>query len=173
MSKLRKRLWRPAPWCALAVVVGLIVPAMPPPLYVNFTASVPPGIYWAEHQGAPVLGGLVLAEPPEPYKALATERGYLAAETLLLKYVSAVPGMTVCAHPEGIRIDDTLAQVPPLPSSDSHGRPLEPSAFCGPLPPEHYWLASSAHVVTGYDSRVFGPVSRALLHAQVKPLWTF
>ena len=77
--------------------LGVSVLAHPAPWLVwNASASAPLGLYWIMHDQAFSRGDLVLAEPPDTARRLASERGYLPADVPLVKRVAGLSGDTVC-----------------------------------------------------------------------------
>ena len=137
----------------------------------NLTDSVPRGIYWR----CPTLwrpesrsGDLVLMPAPRVVQKLILDRRYLPSGAQLLKRIVAVPGDHVCFKGEVFRVNDrTFAQIL---TTDSLGRPLPISAFCGAVPVGFVVVGTTA--VRSIDSRNFGPVLEAKLE-HARPLWTW
>src|SRR5262249_55820044 len=93
-----------------------------PPLLLNLTPSVPPGLYLVTPCPTVTRGLLVVLAPPPSVAALLVARGYLAPQTPLLKPVAALPGETVCVQDDGVFIQGNL--VAPVAAGDHLGRPL-------------------------------------------------
>ena len=101
-------------------VSALVHPA--PSLVWNASASAPLGLYGVARDQAVLRGDLLLVEPPDAARRLASERGYLPADVPLVKRVAALPGDTVCGA--GLAITINGRQVVERLSADSRGRPL-------------------------------------------------
>lgn len=168
-------------WAVAGVIVAAGVLANALGLRINFTPSMPVGIYWAQVRSTQPLqrGALVLFCPPAtPAFQIALARGYIAPGSCphhsqaLLKPVAAVAGDTVTLTPRGVQVNQSWLSQSPVFSKDSAGRPL-------PHPPfrrytvrsGEVWLLST-HSLKSYDSRYFGPIDETQLTTTVTPLWT-
>jgi len=134
----------------------------------NLTPSLPRGLYVLRPKASPERGTIVLFPIPESVRQLVVARHYLPAGARLLKIVVALAGDYVC-------VDDTALSIGGRPVAavrrvDSLGRRLEPSSFCGRVPPGEAFVATPA--VLSFDSRYFGPVPISVLTV-ARPLWTF
>ena len=134
----------------------------------NQTPSIPRGLYWYT-QARPTVGEIAVLKPPGHVADLAEQRGYLPRDVFLMKPVAAGSGETVCSDWSGTVVG--AAWAPPL-VSDSHGRALPRSRFCGTLPTGAVWLAVLGEPWS-FDSRVFGPVQEADLAGKAETIWTF
>ncbi|MEL6295068.1 MAG: S26 family signal peptidase [Pseudomonadota bacterium] len=141
-----------------------------PRLIWNATASVPIGLYVARASHGPSLGDLVAVRLPEDLSSWVVERGYVGADTLLLKRVTAVSGMTACRHDLDITIDGTV--VAQAASNDQQGRPLPRWTGCVTLASDEVFLLL-AGVADSLDGRYFGPLSADTILGRAIPLWTF
>jgi conjugative transfer signal peptidase TraF len=136
-------------------------------LTVNFTPSLPLGVYLLD-PGPPTVDDIVVFNPPPDLADFIASRHYLPADVTLLKRVVALEGQSVCFDDGRFTVDGrTIASIAP---TDAHGRRLAPSPFCGVVPQDLAVVATDAE--HSFDSRYFGPVSvRDLTRA--RPLWTF
>lgn len=171
----RRRRMRKNPRVALALgalglgLIGFSAFADPPPMLVwNASASAPIGLYRVV-PGAPERGGLVLVRTPKSVAQLAAERGYLPLGVPLVKRVAALSGDEVCAFNEAIVIDGTV--VTGRFETDRAGRPLPWWNGCRALTGDELFLLIDG-VSGSFDSRYFGPVSRANVIGRLVPLWT-
>ena len=141
-----------------------------PRLIWNAKASVPIGLYVARASHGPSLGDLVAVRLPEDLSSWVVERGYVGADTLLLKRVTAVSGMTACRHDLDITIDGTV--VAQAASNDRQGRPLPRWTGCVTIGSDEVFLLV-AGVADSLDGRYFGPLSGDTILGRAIPLWTF
>ena len=174
---MRARSRRLIGWVAAGSVAASLPLAALAGLRINTSPSLPRGLYRlvAIHGGLR-RGDLVLACPPEPAARLARSRGYLppgpcpGAVEPIGKTILATSGDRIEVRAEGIVRNGAL--VPrSLPSQrDALGRPL-PNLIGQHfrLGPGEIWLFAGRHP-RSFDSRVFGPVSGAVL-GRLVPLW--
>ncbi|MBM1311894.1 S26 family signal peptidase [Sulfitobacter mediterraneus] len=141
-----------------------------PRLVWNASASVPVGLYVVRASNPPPLGDLVAVRLPDDLSSWVVERGYVGADTLLLKRVAAVSGMTVCRDGVDIAIDGTV--VAQAASADRHGRPLPRWTGCITLGSDEVFLLV-AGVADSLDGRYFGPFSADTILGRAIPLWTY
>lgn len=144
---------------------------------VNFTASMPVGIYslTALSPDGVKRGMLVAACAPMHAAGVGWKRGYLArgpcadGTELLLKSVAATTGDDVDVTAAGVVVDGCLLpHSRPIPR-DRSGRPL------APWPQGHYRLQSGrvwlyAANDRSWDSRYWGPASVADISARAIPV---
>jgi type IV secretory pathway protease TraF len=107
---------------------------------------------------------------PEDLSSWVVERGYVGADTLLLKRVAAVSGMTVCRDGLDIAIGGTV--VAQAASDDRQGRPLRHWTGCVTLESGEVFLLVTG-VADSLDGRYFGPLSADTILGRAIPLWTF
>lgn len=118
----------------------------------------------------PSLGDLVAISLPKELASWAVERSYIGANTLLLKRVAAVSGMTVCRDETDISIDGTpVAQAA---WADRQERALPRWTGCITLAPHEVFLLI-ADVPDSLDGRYFGQLPTAAIFGQAIPLWTY
>ncbi|SFA69695.1 conjugative transfer signal peptidase TraF [Poseidonocella pacifica] len=141
-----------------------------PRLIWNASASVPVGLYVVRASNPPSLGNLVAVRLPKDLSSGMVERGYVSADTLLLKRIAAVSGMTVCRDGLDIAIGGTV--VAQAVSADQQGRPLPSWTGCLTLASDEVFLLL-AGVADSLDGRYFGPLSADTILGRAIPLWTF
>ncbi|WP_299613988.1 S26 family signal peptidase [uncultured Tateyamaria sp.] len=158
---------------AAGLSLGLLAVAQidrAPRLIWNTSASVPIGLYVVRASHGPRLGDLVAVRLPEDLSSWVVERGYVGADTLLLKRVAAVSGMTVCRNNLEITIDGSI--VAEAASADQHGRPLPRWTRCVTLASDDVFLLIT-DVADSLDGRYFGPLSADTILGRAIPLWTY
>ena len=157
---------------AAGLSLGLLAAAQidrAPRLIWNASASVPVGLYVVRASNPPSLGDLVAVRLPEDLSSRVVERGYVGADTLLLKRVAAVSGMTVCRDGLDIAIGCTV--VAQAASDDRQGRPLPRWTGCVSLESDDVFLLIT-DVADSLDGRYFGPLSADTILGRAIPLWT-
>lgn len=159
---------------ALAVAaVGLLLaalPARPPRIVFNPSASAPMGWWLIGAATALQVGDYVLVELPPAVAAFAGERGYLPQGVPILKRVAALAGQRVCIVERVVSIDGV-----PLARALTHDRaqrvlPVWPQ--CRVLTGDEVFLFNP-HRTASFDSRYFGPLQRAAVRGVAHPLWTW
>ena len=139
-------------------------------LILNYTASMPLGIY----QRVPIHSwrhGMVVVITPSPSdKALIAARGWLMEKGVLIKPIGALPGDQVCIHGDTVTVNGKA--VGPVFAKDSHGLPLPAIRGCFALPQGTVFPFStfSAH---SFDGRYFGAIPMAQVLGEARPVWTF
>jgi conjugative transfer signal peptidase TraF len=141
---------------ALAITIG-------PRFALNWTASMPRGLYWRSAPTSAIARGVtVIACVPQPYAALAHQAGYLDAGvcdgvSTVLKTVAAVAGDRVVLSAAGVAVNGAQLEGSRPLLADEQGRPVRHVPFgTYVLRPGQVWLASPKQ--RSYDSRYFGPV---------------
>ena len=161
------------PLLAASLSIGLLAAAQidrAPRLVWNASASVPLGLYLVRPSDEPSLGDLVAVRLPEEFASWAVVRSYIGANTLLLKRIAAVSGMTVCRDETDISIDGT--PVAKAARADRHDRALPRWTGCITLGPHEVFLLI-ADVSDSLDGRYFGPLPADAILGQAIPLWTY
>lgn len=158
---------------ASGLSLGLLAAAQidrAPRLIWNASASVPIGLYVVRASQGPSLGEIVAVRLPEDLSSWVVERGYVSADTLLLKRIAAVSGMTVCRNGLDIAIGGTV--VAQAASDDRQGRRLPRWTGCVTLESDEVFLLVTG-VVDSLDGRYFGLLSADTILGRAIPLWTF
>ncbi|MDD4616738.1 MAG: S26 family signal peptidase [Alphaproteobacteria bacterium] len=138
------------------------------PVFVwNASASVPVGFYRIV-SGTPKRGDFVFVRTPESVETLAAQRCYLPIGVPLVKHFAAAVGDKVCASKRAVTING--AMVAYQLKTDRVGRPLPIWKGCRRLEQDEFFLLADAP--DSFDSRYFGPVTRANLIGRLVPLWT-
>lgn len=169
------------PWALRPLLLGLacyslwagsavLWHAWGPPLLLNLTASLPPGLYLLLPVHPLTHGTLVVFPPPATVAPLLVARGYLAPHTPLLKPVAALPGDAVCVQDEGVFIQGLF--VAPVASVDGAGRRLPRWRGCVTLADGEVFVLSTWSP-RSVDSRYFGPVRVSTIAGVARPLWTW
>lgn len=162
-----------AQFCLMAIVT-LSVIASPhggrPCLIWNLTRSAPLGLYLAKPHRDVRVGDWVIARLPAEVAALAVQRRYIGPNVPVLKHVEAGEGDRVCAL--GARLDINGRLLAYRASLDGHGRPLIRWSGCYRLGPGRFFLLNR-DAVNSFDSRYFGPITRAQIITTVRPVWTW
>ena len=148
----------------VAVSAAQIVPKR---IVWNASPSVPTGLYWITN-GTPMRGNVVLVELPEPYKAIADQRGYLPKNLPALKRVRALSGDQVCRFGRTIFVNDEAVSVAQL--HDIRGLKLSEWSGCRTLKPDEVFLLTDHP--KSFDGRYFGPVDRSAITGIAHALWT-
>ena len=154
----------------LGALAALLAPAIlkpAPRLVWNASASAPVGLWRITPGAAPAVGDYVAATPPPAARRLAALRGYLPLNVPLIKAVAATQGDSVCAEGSRILVNGRLVAV--RRQRDRRGRPLPWWRGCQRLSAGAVVLLSPSP--DGFDSRYFGPVSRAAVIGKAIPLW--
>lgn len=160
---------------ALTMIIG----AGATDVRVNFTGSMPVGVYRRIAIASPIeRGDVVLVCLTEPVAQFAHERGYVprggrcSAELVPIgKFVMALPGDTVSVTPEGIFVNGVLVPGSRPLDRDHRGRSL-PRLAPGPHRVESgtLWIVGSSD--RSFDSRYIGAVASNSVLAHVRPIWT-
>jgi conjugative transfer signal peptidase TraF len=160
------------PLLAAGLSLGLLAAAQidrAPRLIWNASASVPIGLYVVRASNPPSLGDLVAVRLPKDLSSWVVERGYVGPDTLLLKRIAAVSGMTACRDGLDIAIGGTV--VAQAASADRQGRPLTRWTGCITLGSDEVFLLV-AGVASSLDGRYFGTLSADTILGRAIPLWT-
>jgi conjugative transfer signal peptidase TraF len=139
-------------------------------LLINYTPSIPQGIYWVSPGAAPERGDLVAFPIPENVRELLYERGYIPRSIqLLAKPVAAVGGDRVCISEHRLLVNGEVAGT--VLDVDRRGRAMPRYAGCGVLP------SGALFVTTGhdnsFDSRNFGPIDTSVVRGTLTIILEF
>lgn len=135
----------------------------------NASESVPIGLYLLQRMDTPSVGDLVAVNLPAEDAAWSVERGYVGADTLLLKRIAAVSSTSVCRDDLAISIDGTMVAQAAV--ADRQGRPLLHWTGCVTLGPNEVFLLI-AGVSDSLDGRYFGPIPTSTVVGRALPIWT-
>ena len=156
-----------------AVVVGLLAR-----LRMNYTRSLPVGLYWTVGDGPIAPGSIVLACLPERVGLFARERGYLwrgscpGSAAPVGKLVLAAEGDVVVVTRAGLSVNGRLMPRTEPMEADSKGRPVAHYPYgIYQVERNEVWLYSPYHRMS-YDSRYFGPVPTANVESRMVAIWT-
>lgn len=156
-----KKWQKVALWLALFSVSTFIIHGLG--YRVNFTHSVPVGL-WKLEDGAILREGYVQVETnPQAWYLLGVERKYYHPGARLLKKVVALEGDIVGydTTEKLLTVNGKFVPLTETASRDATGRDMPQISFPVRLGAGEAWLASENK--RGYDSRYFGPVSLDLL----------
>ena len=144
-------------------------------LRINWTASVPLGLYQLRPLTRLERGALVVTCLPVHTALRGKARDYLLAGdcrggvTPILKPIFALPGDTVVVRPEGVERNGVLVPDTAPRTTDRHGRPLSPLFGHHKVAPGRVWVLSS-YDPDSWDSRYYGPLHLADLTSGAQPL---
>ena len=163
----------------LAALITMIIGAGATGVRVNFTGSMPIGVYRRIAIASRIeRGDVVLVCLTDSIAQFAHERGYVprggpcnAELAPIGKFVMAVPGDTVSVTPKGLFVNGVLLPHSRSMERDRRGRWL-PRLAPGPhrVDPRTLWIIGSSD--RSFDSRYIGAVASTSVLAQVQPLWT-
>lgn len=169
--RVRRR--RPLLVCTAIALAALLVPVVHAPalrLVWNASESLPPGLYRIEPGASVRVGELAAVRPSPALERFMAERRYVERNVPLLKPVAAVGGATVCRT--GMRVTIDGRDVAAALAHDRFGRPLTRWSGCRILAGHEIFLIAPASAAS-FDSRYFGPVTRAQVIGRAQPLWTW
>jgi len=138
-------------------------------LIINYTDSLPRGIYQLRPLSRADHDMIVVFPVPESVRDIVYGRGWLMKGALLMKPIAALPGESVSVTDEGLYIDKRLFG--PVFVSDRQGMPLPQIRFSSLIRENQVFVASPSK--RSFDSRYFGPVHVKNIVAQAVPVLTF
>lgn len=153
-----------------AVIAGLGVPAARPErpwLVVNTSASEPQGLYWRSAR-PPSVGERIAFRPPAPGRAYVRDHMPQIGRGGILKTVVAGQGAWACVVGDQLRVPGHRPAR--IAVRGSSGAVLPRWRGCLTLGRDQ-WLVVSTRIANSFDSRYYGPVSRADLIGVYRPLW--
>jgi conjugative transfer signal peptidase TraF len=163
-----------------AVIAFTVVALQRADLRINFTGSMPIGIYLLSQLPPDGMkrGTIVAACAPSRAAEIGHQRGYLAAgpcadrTELLLKFVVAIAGDEVDVTPAGVRVNGRRLDLSRSAARDRSGRKLTW------WPGGHYRLSTGQvwlYAANGqsWDSRYWGPASDGDIVGEALPLFVF
>ncbi|MGE0851997.1 MAG: S26 family signal peptidase [Hyphomicrobiaceae bacterium] len=140
---------------------------VPAPLIIwNATPSVPVGLYRVTARPLSI-GALAVVSLPSHIRRLAAERGYLPASALLIKPIVGLPGDTVCRYGRLVTVNGRFAAL--AYDTDANQRQLPKWTGCHRLDDAQVVVISKRP--DSFDSRYFGPLSRADIAGLAISLW--
>lgn len=151
------------------LITGLMVKD-DPPLFWNFTASEPIGIYRKVYNMELHEGDMVIMNIPESVKEFAYINGIIRPDEYLLKTIYAMPGRSYTITNQEVLIDDI--RVGPVYSEGRAGMIL-PQVRGTYIVKNGNFFPLATNKQNSFDGRYFGEVPQTLIVAKVKPLITF
>lgn len=149
-----------------AVGATLIVPVRPMLIW-NVSESAPVGLYAVGGRQNLVIGDMVAAQVPAPWRTLGGTRGYIPVNVPLIKRVAAAGGDRVCAVESEIWINGKRAAR--RLSRDGAGRSMPAWSGCRILRKGELFLIMPR--ASSFDARYFGPTRSGDIVGQVHLLW--
>jgi conjugative transfer signal peptidase TraF len=147
-------------------------------LRLNYTRSLPIGLYWTVRDGPIARGSTVLVCLPERVAQLARQRGYLwrgscpGSAAPVGKLVLAAEGDVVALTRAGLSVNGRLMSRTEPVQADSRGRPVAHYPYgVYMVGRNEVWLYSPYHRMS-FDSRYFGPVPAANVESRMVAVWT-
>lgn len=166
-------------WLAADALFMLLLAAWLSGFRVNFTSSMPAGLYLLTPEPPGRFDPASFCLPPDnPFSGLAETRKYLRAGLCpsgrqpLLKMVAGLPGDLVALTESGIVLNGHRLPGTKRPACDSRGRALPDSLLREGVIPGGLALVLSREHEGGFDGRHFGLLPLSSLH-RVKPLLIF
>jgi conjugative transfer signal peptidase TraF len=164
----RRRLLVAAAAAVAATALAATAIRPPRPLLVwNASTSSPEGLYVVRPEGAPRLGDMVIAWPPDAARRLAAARNYLPYGVPLVKRVAAAAGDRVCAAGEAVFVGDRLVTL--RRSEDAAGRPLPWWTGCIRLRTGELLLLNEG--ADSFDGRYFGITPPSDVIGRARLIW--
>jgi conjugative transfer signal peptidase TraF len=169
---------RVRPGVVIAVITVIAVVGLLGRLRMNYTRSLPIGLYWTVREGPIARGSTVLVCLPEPIALFARKRGYLwrggcpGSAAPVGKLVLAAEGDVVGLSQDGLSVNGRLVpRTEPL-QTDSKGRGVVHYPYgVYTVVRNEVWLYSPYHRMS-FDSRYFGPVPAASVESRMVAIWT-
>ncbi|MEO1121010.1 MAG: S26 family signal peptidase [Pseudomonadota bacterium] len=114
-------------------------------------------------------GDLTLVRPPLWAAQLASGRGYLPADTPILKRIAAAAPDEICRRDAFLSINGMPAAI--ARSTDQHGRPMPVWRGCHELSAGEVFLLND-HPAS-FDGRYLGAMKRSQINGRAVPIWTY
>lgn len=163
-------------WCGLIpLVAGVAVLCagklpLSGHLLINFTPSIPRGVYWISAGVRPQRGALVTFPIPDSVREFVYDREYVPRTIrLLAKPVAAIGGDHVCVRDHQLVVNGHV--VGNVLSVDHDGKPMPQYTGCGLLRPGELFVATPHD--NSFDSRYFGPLELSVVRGTLSALITF
>ena len=145
---------------------------------LNYTQSLPVGLYWTTQAGPIARGATVLVCLPKPIALFARRRGYLwrgrcpGSAAPVGKLVLAAEGDVVGLTEEGLSVNGRLMPRTEPVQADSKGRRVVHYPYgVYTVARNEVWLYSPYHRMS-FDSRYFGPIPTANVTSRIVAIWT-
>ena len=152
------------------ITAKLLFTAFGPRLIINFTDSVPLGVYWLRPRTEIQRGSYVAFMPPERITKIGAGRPWYRPGKYFLKEVAALEGDRVCIEDHELRISGERTAV--VQDADRQGVPLPHFTGCITLGDGEVFVMGPDSPWS-FDSRYFGPVSQVQLHAAAQLMLRF
>lgn len=153
----------------IIVVVGALWVALTGRFFINWTPSIPRGIYWISPGERPGRGELVAFPIPATVRELLYERQYVPRSIkLLAKPVVALGGDHVCLRDRRLFINGVAVRS--VLENDLQGRPMPLDRTCRELRHDEIFLVTEHD--QSFDSRNFGPVALDSIRGTLTPVLT-
>jgi conjugative transfer signal peptidase TraF len=141
------------------------------PFWVNFTDSVPAGLYRIEKLSREVKrGDLIIMDVPPQFRRYTYGRKWLPDRWTLFKYAGAVPGDLFCVRGASFTVNGFY--VGPVLPVDQEGLPLPHLEGCWQVPAGHF-LPVATGILHSFDGRYMGTVSLSEVRGLARPIWVF
>lgn len=139
-------------------------------LIVNFTASIPRGVYWISPDVRPQRGDLVVFPIPASVRDLLYERRYVPKSIgLLAKPVTAIEGDHVCVRDQQLLVNGHVAGR--VLGVDRDGKPMPRYGGCSGLSTGEIFV--STQYDNSFDSRHFGPIPLSVVRGTISAIIVF
>lgn len=156
----------------LAGIVAILWPAERHALVLyNDSASVPLG-FWLRSEAAITKGSVIAFRPPAPAMPyVSAHMSEYVHHDLILKYVVAVAGDTICRTAANVfTVNGDALGVAAM--RDERGVILPHWQGCRRLGPGEVAVFSN-HIPNSFDSRYYGAVPAQDIRGVYRPLWTW
>ncbi len=169
MTKLTRAIFLVCLGLAPVAVLAAARALVGKPLFLfNPSPSEPRGLYRLSSD-PPVPGHLIAFKVPAAGRNYAEARLTYVARGAILKEIAAGPGSMVCEEAGQVSIDGRLRAK--VASADHEGVALPHWSGCRRLASDQFFVLSN-RIPNSFDSRYYGPVSRADMLGVYQPLWT-
>ena len=131
-----------------------------PRFLINFTESVPTGVYRILEANKIRRGMYVVFKPPAAALAIAEGRPWFHKDKLFIKQVMGLSGDEICLDSGRLTINnEDIAEVY---NSDKQGMPLHPQQGCFRLRVNQLFVLGFMSPWS-FDSRYFGPIDSSII----------
>ena len=162
---------------ATLIAATIVIGGLAGKVRVNYTSSLPIGLYRTVGAGGMARGSIVLLCLPEPIAHFARERDYIwrgncpGDAAPVGKLVLAVEGDTVRLTKRGVYVNGRPVPNTRVLETDTQRRPVPHYPFgLYPVARNDVWIYSPYHR-RSFDSRYFGPVPVASVRSHMLPVW--